>query len=367
MYKNPTLEIQKKDPIMREIIQKEQTIKNQPDMPVGSQLTGFFETLGPKRVDPASAIINQFWVKRLTAILYREKQEAKRTENQNIKKINLLTSMMEYPENSNPENYILLSDFLSDAAVEEVYQLIINQIYPVTGDTTKRDALLEKLRTINKRNLLSLMVFISRNTKESELSEMLNSLFFDVRSIHANEYSNDIRTIFFEFINNELTAKYAKLFITKYINLVSTDTSGKNMWSIFKNGYKKNDITKENDKIAPLTEELIIKRTNLWLQDVENKINQLPVGYIYNIYSEKEMRIIMKERNVCKDISELTNQLSKYPIPNIELPGPAGPIIFKTTTAPITKGGRRTRKFLEDKLKYYGAKKMGGMNQTRKM
>lgn len=362
MYKNPTLEIQNTDLFMREVIQKEKIIKSQPNP--GSQLTGFFETLGPKRVNPASAIVNQFWVNALITILFREKEEAKRTNNQNIKKIQLLTSMMEYPQNSNAENYILLPEFLSDAAIEEILQLIITKIYTVTGDISKRDSLIEKLKTIHKRHLLSLMVFTSRNSKETELNTLLTTHFFDMKSMDENNFSNDIKTIFFDFINNEKSANYAKLFISRYINQVINGTFGKSMWIIYKNGYQKKSFMKRDDTPMPLSEELVIKRTNQWLQDVDNKMNLLPIGYIYDIFSESERRIIMKERNVCKEISELTNQLGKYPIHNIELPGP-GPVIFKSTS--VTKGGRRTRKFLEDKLKYHRYMKSGGIkNKTRK-
>lgn len=311
---SPSLDLPK-DPIMREVVLKEQAIRRNilPDGLIGQELTGFFETLGPKRIESASNEINPFWVNKLKIILYHEKQQ----QPLNNKKIQLLNSIIEYPANSNNENYILLPEFLSDTAVQDIWRIISTKLFL---DVTKRDVL---INDINKRHVLSLMVLISRNSKDGfiftnkdrELNESLNTQFFQVK--YNKDYSSIIRNIFINYIN---TSKTANTFILEYINTIIGRNVGKYIWKIYKNEFQgKNE--------SSFSEELIMKRTILWLQ---NKDDPLPMEYFFDIYSERERLFIMREKNMCKEISDITNQMGKYSIPNTNL------TINKIAQAPST-------------------------------
>jgi hypothetical protein len=85
---------------------------------------------------------------------------------------------------------------------------------------------------------------------------------------------------------------------------------------------RESDILKEKDKISkklfPLSELLIRIRTKFWL--IDNNINRFPLSYIFDKFSEEDKKNIMREKEICIEISKLTEELGKYPIPNLRLP-----------------------------------------------
>jgi len=308
------------------------------------------------------------------------KREYQKGENTNLNNnINLINLMQKYPENSNLENYLLLENklevgvitdfyFLKDADVEVIWNALKEKIgepkfkqltEEVTFEKEKTMFLTRKFsdteklyfqekRKIIKRRLLSLMVLISRNSKninQRKLQDFIADAFESTSSGKAiHQLTILIRSYFIRFINTSgvVTEKYLSSIINgdfmnniyqnEKIILSSTietqidnlrDEELKKAKNIASEKAKKqlailNDRYKNEKKLYPLSPMLIRIRTKLWL--IDHEIVRLPMSYIFDKYSDEDRKMIMREKEICKEISNLTNELGSYPIPNVSLP-----------------------------------------------
>lgn len=349
--KNPTIKSWKqKDYAIKHPILKNGTF--------GKMLTGFSETIGPTRANPATHLQNDFWTYTLTTIIQKEKKkreellkkiiqfyqypsddsyldsngkwvpdtkqdedknrELKKTIDSNLsaenKKIQLIESILPYPENSHYENYLLLSEFLNDRDIDEIWKWVQSKINELKATN-------EILKKVDKRRFLSLIEFISRNSsKRKELNELLKKNFFDMKN--NKDTSNTLSNIFIIFFKS----KEGSLFLSECIHKLNENTMGNLIWNIYKNEFlSKERNTRQNnilskqfkDTTGELTEEMIMKRTIQWL--TMESPDRTITSYIFDIYSDYEREIIMNEKKVCKEIADLTKSLTKYKIPNLEL------------------------------------------------
>jgi hypothetical protein len=171
---------------------------------------------------------------------------------------------------------------------------------------------------IDKRRLLSLFVFFSRKNQGKELIQLLRREIFDTKN--KKDLSSRIFNVFITFIKS----KDGSVFLSDFIKKQKENSFGKSLWNIYKSDYlskerKTNNIFSKQfkDSQMNLTYDIIVKRLNEWLT------TELPdrtiTSYIFDIYSDYEREIIMKENEVCKEIANLTKSLSKYPIPNLTI------------------------------------------------
>lgn len=184
------------------------------------------------------------------------------------RKIKLIKSMKKYPENSDLENYLLLSDFLSDRDVDRIWIMLgrkinndntenppiapvpsqpvaeplvppeQNKFKRITGAVNFEDEstmiffkkkfrdtenlFMTQQRQIIKRRLLALFILISRNstnTAEKRLNQEITLLFFrpapaaaapaaSPAPIVPPSLSGEIVNIFINFIRGTVTEKY---------------------------------------------------------------------------------------------------------------------------------------------------------------
>ena len=282
---------------------------------------GFNETLGPKRINPAPKPVLPIWVDTLNNWITEE------SSNPIIStKLDLLLSMKKYPTNSNVENYILLDNFITNIDINEIIEgicRIIGEKKNVSLETVK----LELFSEINHRKFLCLLVFYSRNLKQSyflsnpvkKLSNSLENYFFKIYPTNQDDISLFVKQIFLEFIQKE------KIITIEFINGIK---NGDYVYKIYKNGHassknidnisseEKNNqqfIKHLNDNITP---KICSERVNTW---ITTDINIVPINYFFNINSIKENNILIKENDFCREIAEIQNNITKYYTLNQEL------------------------------------------------
>jgi len=220
-----------------------------------------------------------------------EKEEVtKMTKNKNSCMIRLLDQLLDYPESSHAENYILLYTILSDRQVQQLTPELMDRWTEKINqsDVKKAQAL---TANVSDRHLLSLMVLSSRLSSQfmlrknpekqlaHEIDETLNS-----REIYTDlEISTKIFDTFSHFIetNPSLTPSY-------FFSLLD----GSKMHQLYTQAYT---------STSRLRAELIAERTYRWLR---GNICALPVSYLFNQYTNQEKRELNSDASICDLISE---------------------------------------------------------------
>jgi len=252
--------------------QKDYSIKHpvSKDGSIGKILTGFSETLGPYLPNPASSPPNEFWIHVLNQILqesFKKREESLKSilklnqypyentgfdhnsrwipdsnqpeeKNEDLKKtidrslfhentqIQLVESILLYPENSYNENYMLLPEILEDEDIDEIWKPFQKFIDEIKKNTNWKN--------LDQRRTLSLLVFLSRNMKDGffsknhgkELNSILEKKFFTLKK--KENYSSLLKNIFTHFFET----KEGKIYLMECINKINKNTMGKLIWEI---------------------------------------------------------------------------------------------------------------------------------------
>jgi len=226
--------------------------------------------------------------------------------------------MMEYPESSNLENYLLLTMFLENAASVPLVTALHDSLQQKKSRFEKPYDFYENFPTpgnpkevgkIYPPRFFSLMVLSSRmclkyklrSNPECELYLRLNELFQQGNGPNFNSIgifdvlNNFIRT------NSAVTSDYVKRII-----------DGERMYEIYRNNYFQAD--------REMSKQLIKERLDKWLKIVELKdlVVDVPVTYLFNKYSNKEKDRLNKEASICDTISNFSEKIGKpntiYPL-----------------------------------------------------
>ena len=234
--------------------------------------------------------------------------------------INMTEKILDYPESSNLENYILLTAFFENAAISPLV-LALQQIlqnkkgrfdreepYDVAQNFQSQTVPNEDGK-IGPRRFLSLMVLSSRmclkyklrSNPECELFLRLNELFQGGNGPNFNSAS--ISGIIDNFIktNPVVTSDYVKRLV-----------NGERIYEIYRGNYFQAD--------REISKQLITARLDKWLKIVPTKdfVVDVPVSYLFNKYTNKEKAKLNKDSAICKTVAEFTEKIGKpstmYPL-----------------------------------------------------
>ena len=248
--------------------------------------------------------------------------------------LNILTSMLEYPQNSQLENYFLILDFVDTRRIANTL---------LTGHTLKPP--LE-----NPVNFVALLVLFSRYGLEDGILKKATAL------ITTNKWKELYSDLFTEFSDTDdknfgtLLTRILTVFsefLTKNQNII-TDSfiaklrDGTYMYEIYKNGYENaellQDKSKKNtsgrEKVVEesrkelknrksqfaLSRQIIEKRTPAWLNTPFPDVRTVPTSFIFDRYTEEEKKFMMQENAICAEIAELTGKLGKVNVPQMQIP-----------------------------------------------
>ena len=215
----------------------------------------------------------------------------------NNNQLSVLSSMLQYPQNSNLENYFLLPDILEERDLNSIWNTYIASSVKVK---------------VNKRNFISLLVLLSKNAKDGYITTnkwkaLFTKLFF------VFEETDEIN---FASISERILNAFQEFFITNRDSIpfvVNKILSGEEMYKIYQTSYK-------SDNKTGLTKEIIGKRTKVWLETSDKETRTLPTIFIFDKYTEEQIKFMIQENAICKEISELTGKLGKTNIPQMQLP-----------------------------------------------
>ena len=213
--------------------------------------------------------------------------------------LSILSSMLQYPQNSNLENYFLLTDILEERDLNRIWNLIAPSVKV----------------TVNRRNFISLLVLLSKNAKDGYITtnkwkNLYSSLLKVFRETDDTNYA-DISNIIFNTFEDFFRVNGDSIpFVVNKI------LSGEEMYKIYQTSYKSDN---KNSQFK-LSKELIIKRTIAWLKLPDLETRTTPTSFIFDKYTEEEKKFMIQEHAICKEISELTGKLGKTNIPQMQLP-----------------------------------------------
>lgn len=229
--------------------------------------------------------------------LIEKEEDKKTTKKKNSCMIRLLDQLLDYPESSHAENYILLDTILSDQQVQQLTPHLMDRwtekINP--SDINKAHAF---IANVSDRHLLSLMVlssrlssqFILRKNPEKQLVDEMDDTFKFRDIVYTDsEISRRIFDVFSRFIqdNPSLTPGY-------FVSLLD----GTKMHQLY---------TQKYTSTSTLRVELIAERTNRWLR---GNICALPVSYLFNQYTNQEKQELNSDASICDLISESVSNSS---------------------------------------------------------
>jgi len=225
--------------------------------------------------------------------------------------------MLEYPESSNLENYVLLTLFFENAANGPLVLALHDRLqvkksrfenpYDV-NEHFQETGVPGVLGKIEPPRFFSLMILSSRmcakyklrSNPECELYLGLNELFQQGNGPDFN--SRGIFGVLDNFIktNTAVTSDYVKRL-----------ANGERMYEIYRNNYFQAD--------REISKQLIKERLDRWLKVVEAKdfVVDVPVTYLFNKYSNKEKERLNKEASICETIANFSDKIGK---PNIAYP-----------------------------------------------
>jgi len=225
--------------------------------------------------------------------------------------------MLEYPESSNLENYVLLTLFFENAANGPLVLALHDRLqekksrfenpYDV-NENFQETGVPQVVGKIEPPRFFSLMILSSRmctkyklrSNPECELFLRLNELFQEGNGPNFN--SRGIFDVLDNFIktNSAVTSDYVKRL-----------ANGERMYEIYRNNYFQAD--------REISKQLIKERLDRWLKVVEVKdfVIDVPVTYLFNKYSNKEKERLNKEASICETIANFSDKIGK---PNIAYP-----------------------------------------------
>jgi hypothetical protein len=282
-----------------------------PSVAPGINVT-FSETQQPNpiliRNGPVSQPIRETLVgRKIINLIDETNKKHPKNDSLQFKLINLSEKMLEYPASSHLENYMLLGIFLdnSDAVrlISSLNEILTSQksrfSIEYDFDIINKMVQIPDQQLVNGKidafRLFSIMILSSRlcakynlrNNPECELFINLNNLFENGNG--TNFTSNGISHVIENFIrtNNSVTLNYIK-------NLIN----GKTIYNIYTSNYKNSE--------REITKTLITERLKKWISiaNLNDKIIDSPISYIFNMYSNKEKSIQNKKSELCKIIAE---------------------------------------------------------------
>jgi hypothetical protein len=234
--------------------------------------------------------------------------------------IRLCEKMLEYPESSNLENYLLLTLFFENAANEPLVLALhdilqqkksrfdIGKPFDV-NENFQQSGVPQEIGKIQPPRFFSLMILSSRmclkyklrSNPECELFLRLNELFQDGNGPDFN--SAGIFGVLDNFIktNSSVTSDYVKRLI-----------DGERMYEIYRNNYFQAD--------REISKQLIKARLDKLLKIVPIKdlVIDVPVTYLFNKYSNKEKQKLNKDASICSEVAEFTEKIGQpttmYPL-----------------------------------------------------
>ena len=246
--------------------------------------------------------------------------------------LNILTSMLQYPQNSQLENYFLITDFINNAV--KITNLLMNRS-KLTGLST------------NATNFVALFVLFSRYGLEDGLLKKATSM------VTTNKWKQLYSNLFKEFSDTDAT-NFDNLsirvlgvftaFLTTNQNIITDNfitklRDGTYMYEIYKNGYENAELLQDNyilerEKAVEeskqelknrksqfaLSRQIIQKRTQLWIKIPREETRVCPTSFIFDRYTEEEKKFMIQENAICAEISELTGKLGKINVPQMQIP-----------------------------------------------
>jgi hypothetical protein len=248
--------------------------------------------------------------------------------------LNILTSMLQYPQNSQLENYFLITDFVDTRQIANTLLM---------GRTLK-------LPLKNPLNFVALFVLFSRYGLEDGILKKATAL------ITTNKWKELYSDLFTEFsyaddinfgtLSRRILAVFTA-FLTKNQNII-TDSfiaklrDGTYMYEIYKNGYENAELLQDESKKNvsgraktveeskqelknrksqfALPRQIIEKRTQAWLETPFPDVRTIPTSFIFDRYTEEEKKFMIQENTICAEIAELTGKLGKVNVPQMQIP-----------------------------------------------
>jgi len=253
--------------------------------------------------------------------------------------LSILSSMLEYPQNSQLENYFLITEFISDTTLTALY----NTLKVSSSKFNLMDLLGRK--NVTERNFVALLVLFSRYAKDGILSKnKWNTLyvrifieFYNTDNANYGDLSVRIQRVFTDFFKNNsslltesfanklingeemykiYTSSYEEVFLLKQDKDKSSDDDSKRKTSI-ENSKKE---FKERKSQFALTQKLIQQRTQKYLEIPRELNRTTPTSFIFDRYTEEEKKFMIQENSICSEIAELTGKLGKLRVPQMQIP-----------------------------------------------
>jgi len=236
--------------------------------------------------------------------------------------LNYLDNLLQYPESSNLENYVLIPGFLQAIEVTRLMASLndglrekkrkeIGSRVGLQGDFDLFSVVQDPGQPIDPNKiseikLISLMILASRlspkyrlrTNPESLLFSQLNALFDNGNG--PNFAAGQIINILEDFIRTNPTVTIS--YLTNLIN-------GNTVYSIYKTYY--------NDDEKEISQGLIKTRLSSWLK---TPILETPVSYLFNKYTNAEKARLNSDASICQIISESSDNLGKATTPKSLLP-----------------------------------------------
>jgi hypothetical protein len=251
--------------------------------------------------------------------------------------LNILTSMLQYPQNSQLENYFLIANLIQSRDTNTIVSNMVGRL-----------ALKPPLK--NYINFVALFVLFSRYGLEDGILKKATALITtnkwkELYSDLFTEFSNTADTNFGTLSTRILTVFSA--FLTKNQNII-TDSfiaklrDGTYMYEIYKNGYENAELLQDKSKKNTsgrekaveeskqelknrksqfaLSRQIIQERTRTWLEIPFPDVRTTPTSFIFDRYTEEEKKFMMQENAICAEIAELTGKLGKVNVPQMQIP-----------------------------------------------
>jgi hypothetical protein len=259
--------------------------------------------------------------------------------------LNIVTSMLQYPQNSQLENYFLIANLINYTTSSKIVYLI--------GGKKLHDS------SRNWMNFVALFVLFSRYGLEDGIlkkaasmvttnkwKELYSNLFAEFsNTIDDKTYHGDSSTGTFSISERVLRVFSAFLNTNKNIitdSFIRKLIDGTYMYEIYKNGYEDaellQDTTQENISAREkdvkeskqevknrksqfaLSRQIIQQRTQAWVQTPYQNVRTTPTSFIFDRYTEEEKKFMIQENAICAEISELTGKLGKVNVPQMQIP-----------------------------------------------
>jgi len=235
---------------------------------------------------------------------------------------NYLNGLLQYPESSNLENYVLIPGFLQATEVTRLMALLndvlrekkrkeIGYRVGLGGEFDLFSIVQDPSQPIvadrmSATKLLSLMILSSRLSPkyklrinpESLLFTQLNNLFDNGNG--ANFAARQITDILEDFIRTNATVTIS--YLTNLIN-------GNIVYNIYKTYYA--------DKERDISQGLIKTRLSSWLK---TPALETPISYLFNKYTNAEKARLNSDAVICQTIANFSDIIGKPTTPKTLLP-----------------------------------------------